>query len=274
MKIVTLIEDSKHANSALLSEHGLCLYFEHGGQRILFDTGASDRFIYNATLIGLDLVKVDICVLSHPHAGHAGGLGFFLNINRNARVYLKQAARGDFYTKHPRGNVRSGIDPVFFQRNEQRLSFLEGDTEIADGVFAASIDQHRRLPQYTSQMLEKRDGAFVKDALAHELFVAVKTGDGAVVLTGCAHHGVLNVLMTARKKFGRIAGVAGGFHLGGTKHNAKREPDSEVYAIIKFLQEHGIKKVYTGHCTGEKAMEKLNLLARVKKMRTGDILEL
>ena len=67
MKIYTLIEDTKPSGTAYLYEHGLSLYFEHGGKRILFDTGASDRFVYNATLLGLDLVKVDCCVISHAH---------------------------------------------------------------------------------------------------------------------------------------------------------------------------------------------------------------
>ena len=74
MKIFTLIEDGKHPDTALLKEHGLSLYFKHGNTRILFDTGASDAFIYNATLLGIDLFKVDVCVLSHVHRDHIGGL--------------------------------------------------------------------------------------------------------------------------------------------------------------------------------------------------------
>ena len=276
MKIYTLIEDTKPSGTAYLYEHGLSLYFEHGGKRILFDTGASDRFVYNATLLGLDLVKVDCCVISHAHDDHTGGLPYFLDINRHAKVYIKAAARGDFYSKHTKENTRSGIDPAFFEQYGHRLQFIDDDAEIAQGVYACNINKYRRLPLYTSLMLEKKDGAFIKDALEHELFVAIKTGEGTVVLTGCAHHGVLNMLMTAEEKHGHIIGVAGGFHLGGTtrqKKSVKREPESEIVAIAKFLEERRIKKAYTGHCTGERALEKLSLLARVKRMRAGDILE-
>ena len=96
MKIYILIEDSKPKGSAFIAESGLCLYFVYQGKRILFDTGASDAFIYNATLLGIDLLKVDMCILSHAHEGHTGGLAYFLGINKDAPVYMKSAARGEF----------------------------------------------------------------------------------------------------------------------------------------------------------------------------------
>lgn len=275
MKIYTLIENSKHPNSALICEHGLSLYFEHNGQRILFDTGASDAFIYNATLLGIDLLKVDVCVLSHVHPDHTGGLGYFLDINRQAKVYLKSAAAGDFYAKRPRKNAYSGIDRELLKRAASRLCYFDGDISVADGVVAGSISVHRRLPFYAETMLEKRDGIYIKDSLEHELYLAIlRPSKGSVVLTGCAHHGVLNLLMSAEDKYGAITGIAGGFHLGGnTRKTVRREPDPEITAIARFLNKRKIKKAYTGHCTGEKAFEKLSLLARVKRMRTGDILE-
>lgn len=276
MKIYTLIEDSKHANTGFINEHGLSLYFEHNGQRVLFDTGASDAFIYNATLFGIDLLKVDICVISHVHNDHTGGLGYFLDINRHAKVYIKKAATGDFYSKHGSKNIRSGIDPLFFEKYWERFCFFDGDIKVAKGVFAASAVKHRKLPNYSANMLAKKEGMLTLDTLEHELFLVIEDKEGIIVLTGCAHNGILNILMTAEEKYGKISGTAGGFHLGGysgTNKKTKREPDAEVAAIARFLTEHKIKKVYTGHCTGDKAFEKLSMLARVKRMRTGDILE-
>ena len=274
MKIYTLIEDSKQ-KSGFLAEHGLSLYFEYSGKRILFDTGASDAFVYNATLLGIDLNKVDICVISHAHDDHIGGLEAFLGINSQAKVYLKTAVRGDFYAKRVGKNERSGLDPAFFDKYADRMHFFDGRIDLTDGVSAASIKKFHRLPLYASLMLEKKDGEFIADTLDHELYVAIKTKGGVVVLTGCAHHGVLNILMSAKEEFGTIAGVAGGFHLSGSgKHGFKREPESEIYAIAKYFENNKIKKVYTGHCTGQKPLEKLSLLSRVQKMNAGDIIEI
>ena len=203
MKIYTLMEDSKRKNTAFIAEHGFSLYFEHGGKRILFDTGASGSFIYNATLLGIDLSKVDICIISHAHPGHTGGLPHFLDINSDAKVYMKTAARGEYYIKRLFKHEISGMPRTIFEKYADRIVFMGEDTQIIPGVFAASAHKHRRLPLYSSVMYEKRDGQLVRDDLKHELFLVVKTDDNAVVITGCAHHGLINILMTAGEKIRR-----------------------------------------------------------------------
>ena len=277
MKVYTLMQDDKRKNTAFMTEHGLSLYFEHGGKRILFDTGASDSFIYNATLLGIDLLKVDVCVISHAHATSTGGLRHFLDINEKATVYMKHAARGDFYIKKPFSQEHTRIDPVLFRDYADRIKLIEYDAEIADGVIAANAEKYRHYPLYSSLMYKKQDGVLVHDDLAHELFVAVKTENGVVVLTGCSHHGVINILKTADEKFGRVSAIAGGFHLNGTRClglRHKSEPAIEVRAIAKYLSSNRIKHVYTGHCTGDKQLEKLELHARANRLYAGDILEL
>lgn len=275
MKIYTLIENQKQKNSGFLAEHGLCLYFRHSGKNILFDTGASDAFVYNATLLGIDLNKVDICIISHAHDDHIGGLEAFLGINNHAEVYLKSAARGDFYTKRLTKKERTSLDPAFFDKYADRLHFFDDKIDVAEGVTAASVKTFRRLPLYASLMLEKKDDKFIPDSLDHELYVVIKEKDGLIVLTGCAHHGVLNILMSAEEEFGKIKGVVGGFHLNGSgKRNYMKEPEFEIVAIAKYFENKKIKKIYTGHCTGQKPLEKLSLMSRVKKMYAGDILDI
>ena len=277
MKVYTLIQEHKRKNTAFTIEHGLSLYFEYGKSRILFDTGASDSFIYNATLLGIDLSKVDVCVISHAHASSTGGLAHFLSINDRATVYMKHAARGDYYIKKLFGTEKTSIDASLFQKYSDRLRLIESDTQIADGVIASNINKYRHYPLFSTIMYKKQNDALVRDDLAHELFVAVKTDSGVVVLTGCSHHGVINILKTADEKFGRVSGVIGGFHLSGTHclgFQRKKEPAIEIRAIAKYFASNRIKNVYTGHGTGAKQFEKLELHGRVKKIHSGDIVEL
>lgn len=277
MKIFTLMEESKRRNSGFIAEHGLSLYFEAGGRRILFDTGASDSFIYNATLLGIDLLKVDTCVISHAHDDHTGGLEQFIEINKKAKIYMKKEAAGDFFIKRMFRMSRVGIDPRLFEKYPDRFELIDGDIEITPGVFTVNIDKHRHYPHFTSLMYRMADGELIKDDLSHELFVTVKEPEGAVVITGCAHQGVLNILMTAEQKFGKIAGVVGGFHLDGIKRfgvRRKKEPGTEVNAIIKYINNNQIKKVYTGHSVDENQFERLELLARVKRLYSGDIVDI
>jgi len=277
MKVFTLMEESKRKDTGFVAEHGLSLYFEKNGRRILFDTAASDSFVYNATLLGIDLLKIDICIISHAHNDHTGGLKSFLELNGKAKVYMKKEAAGDFMIKRMYKMSRVGIDPKLFERYRGRFEFIDSDTEIAPGIFAANIDKHRHYPRFTSLMYRMAENKLEKDDLSHELFAAVKEPEGVVVMTGCSHQGVLNTLMTAQQKFGKIEGVIGGFHLDGIKRfgiRRKKEPGSEVNAIIKYINSSHIKKVYTGHSVGEKQFEMLELLARAKRLYAGDIVEI
>ena len=105
-KITTLVENCVYGRK-LQAEHGLSLYIETSGHRLLFDTGASDLFIRNARLLHIDLQKVDYLILSHGHSDHTGGLRYFLELNTQATVVCKREIfspkfkdeRDDAYTK-------------------------------------------------------------------------------------------------------------------------------------------------------------------------------
>jgi 7,8-dihydropterin-6-yl-methyl-4-(beta-D-ribofuranosyl)aminobenzene 5'-phosphate synthase len=276
MKIYTLAEKNRRKGTAFLPDEGLSLYFEHGKRRILFDTGATDAFIFNATLLGIDLSKVDACIISHAHAHHAGGLPNFLEINSHATVYMKSETRGDFYVRKPFRMEHYGIDPELFHKYSDRIRLIDDDTEIFDGVTAADIRNHRKPPIFTTLLYERHGDEFVHDSLAHELYLAVRTASGTVVLTGCSHNGVINILQCAEDKFGTISGIAGGFHLDGARRFGMRyraEPASEIRAIAKYLYDHRIKRIYTGFCTGREPLEKLELLTPTLRLYAGDVVD-
>jgi|AGTN01.3.fsa_nt_gi Metal-dependent hydrolases of the beta-lactamase superfamily II len=276
MRIYTLVERNRRKGAAFLSDEGLSLYFEHGKHRILFDTGASDKFIFNATLLGIDLSKVDACIISHAHAHHTGGLPHFLEINSHATVYMKSEARGDYYIRLPFRMEQCGIDRELFHKYEDRIRFIDDDTEIFEGITAAGIRNHRKPPLFTTLLYERRGDEFVRDSLAHELYLAVRTGSGTVVLTGSSYNGVINILQCAEDKFGAVSGIVGGFHLNGARRFGVRyrpEPAGEIRAIAKYLYAHRIKRIYSGFYTGRDAMEKLELLTPALRLFAGDVVD-
>src|SRR5690606_30897870 len=89
MKIIVL-SDNRAGVTACHTEHGLSIYVEKENLKCLFDTGASDLFIRNATEMGVDLALVDYVFLSHGHSDHLGGLEYFLKINSQAKVVLSK----------------------------------------------------------------------------------------------------------------------------------------------------------------------------------------
>jgi 7,8-dihydropterin-6-yl-methyl-4-(beta-D-ribofuranosyl)aminobenzene 5'-phosphate synthase len=74
MKFTTPLENTKEENATLINKHGLSLYIETEGLKILFDIGPDDSFLHNVGELGIDLAGVDILVISHAHYDHGGGL--------------------------------------------------------------------------------------------------------------------------------------------------------------------------------------------------------
>ena len=102
----TVLSDNRSNNPALETEHGLSILLTTEQHKILLDTGASDVFIRNAELLGVNLSDVDYVFISHGHSDHAGGLRYFLEHNPKAKVIVSpEAMSGKFYSK--RGNLHS-----------------------------------------------------------------------------------------------------------------------------------------------------------------------
>ena len=98
MKVAVLMENTAQEGCGLVPEHGLSLYIEYRGKRLLLDGGASGRFADNAQKLGVDLADVDLGVLSHGHYDHADGLRRFFQLNQRAKVYVRPQAGGPYFS--------------------------------------------------------------------------------------------------------------------------------------------------------------------------------
>ena len=113
MKLITLVENSQGA-SGCACEHGLSIYIETNKHKILLDTGASDAFIKNAEMLGVNLAEVDMLVLSHGHYDHAGGIMDFVKINPRATIYMRPTAVKSYYSLKASGVHYIGLDERIF----------------------------------------------------------------------------------------------------------------------------------------------------------------
>ncbi len=240
----TVLSDNRSNESCLYIEHGLSVLLETERHRILLDTGASDVFIRNADLLGVDLSTIDYVFISHGHSDHAGGLRYFLELNQQAKVIISpDAMSGKFYSK--RGNLHS-ITTVWPESASDRLITVEKTNEIADGLcIIAHIPQIHQMPKGNLHLFfEDVNGEYVNDDFRHEL--ALYT-DG-VLFTGCAHSGLENILAACPYP---VKFVVGGFHLLDGQ-----ESEEELKILAKRLKEHyPITQFYTSHCTGDKVFE-------------------
>ena len=240
----TVLSDNRTNDRQLFTEHGLSILLETERHRILLDTGASDVIIRNADLLGIDLSTVDYVFISHGHSDHAGGLQYFLKMNRQAKVIVSpDAMSGNFYSK--RGNLHS-ITTAWPESIKDRLITVEKTNEIADGLcIIAHIPQIHPMPKGNTHLfVEGANGEYVNDDFRHEL--ALYT-DG-FLFTGCAHSGLENILAACPYP---VNSVVGGFHLLDGQ-----ESEEELKALAKRLKEHyPTTRFYTSHCTGDNVFE-------------------
>ena len=235
MRIVTLMENTA-CREGLVCEHGLSLYLETCGKKILFDAGQTNAFARNAEALGVDLSQVDFAVLSHGHYDHGGGLAEFLRINKTAPVYLHRDAFGP----HFNGTQKYiGLDPDL--QASDRLIFTQGETALTAGLTLCGLENlFQPIEPYG---LTRREGEnFLPEDFRHEQYLLVEEAGKKICISGCSHRGVVNIA----KAFAPDV-LVGGFHFqkldpAGAGRAALEQASRELLALPTVF--------YTGHCTG------------------------
>ena len=249
--LMTVLSDNRSNDSRLFTEHGLSILLEAERHRILLDTGASDVFIQNAELLGVNLSDVDYVFISHGHSDHAGGLRCFLEHNRQAQVIVSpDAMSGKFFSK--RGNLHS-ITTEWPEIDEDRLILIDQTCEIAEGIHViAHIPQIHPMPKGNQNLyVQDAHGDYIHDDFRHELALYV---DG-LLFTGCAHSGLENILSACPWP---VNTVVGGFHLLDGQ-----ETEEELKALAQRLKErYPETRFYTSHCTGDNVYEVMKSVMR------------
>lgn len=273
MKIINLIENTKGSRECLF-EHGLSFYVETAGHKLLVDTGATNAFMENAKTLGVDLAQVDLVILSHGHYDHAGGISGFAKQNPRARILMQQSADGEYYHKNDKMEKYIGIDPQITRLPQ--AEFINGNKKIDDEIFLFSGVSGRKLwPSGNRELKEKKEGGFYQDEFCHEQYLVLTENGKRVLLSGCAHNGILNILDKYREIFGKEPDIViSGFHM--LKKSGYTGEDMET--IRKIGEE--LKKTdtvfYTGHCTGELPYQMLKEIMgnRIIYVHSGDAIEL
>ncbi len=261
MRIINLMEDTK-GNEQCIYEHGLSFYVETASHKILVDTGASGAFIENAKVLGVDLEKVDTVIISHGHYDHAGGVMDFVKVNDSATIYVQKNATGEFYNASVAGGKYIGMDKSIAELPQ--VKFIEGDLVIDEELSLFTDVTGRRLWPTGNELLKKKIGdEFVQDEFEHEQYLVINEGDERVLLSGCAHNGILNILDKYLDIYDDMpTKVISGFHMM-KKSGYTEEDEFMIRATARELRELDTT-FYTGHCTGDYALNILKSMMEDK----------
>lgn len=211
---LTILYDNTAAVDEFQTEWGFACLVEGLEQTILFDTGMkSEVLLHNALVLGKDPDQIDVLVLSHDHHDHTGGMTAILERNPGMEVYLPHSFPAEY-------------DATIHNHDAEAVR-VSDTIEIAAGVGLSG--------ELGSQIREQS--------------LILKTAEGLVIITGCSHPGIVEILEHTTELYEQdIYLVTGGFHL-------LRHTDEQVMKIIARFKELGIKKVGATHCTGERAIE-------------------
>ena len=256
VKITVLAEDRK--KGVCESEHGLSLYVASDEFEFLFDTGGSGLFLENAEKLSICLDNTDDVVLSHGHYDHVGGVLCFTQKKHiiahpdifNPYFSLKFQAFKSF---------PASLDEL---SQKHDLHFTKEPYEIFEGVYF--LGEIPRIMPFEAQgkTAGPIDGEQENlDLREDDTGVAIKTAKGLLVLAGCSHSGICNILEHAKKMIGesRIWGVLGGFHLDKNLiYDKKRQLplDQIVQKTIEYFKENKVQNIYAGHCVSNEVIDK------------------
>ena len=217
MKIVNLIEDTKGRPGCTYA-HGLSFYVETLKHKILVDLGPSDETLKNAERLGVNLSQVDTVVLSHGHYDHSGGMISFSRINSNAKIYMQKSASRDYYADDGVGNTDKryryiGIDKKIVALPQVKM--IKGDFRLDDELELFTVKEKTHEIPFTNNRLLIRDGVkYKKDNFIHEQYLVIRDEGKCVLMSGCAHNGIPNILDAYNEKYGSFPDVVvSGFHL-------------------------------------------------------------
>ena len=239
-------------------EHGLSLFIETKGHKLLFDTGQTELFSKNAEKLGIDLSSVDIAVLSHGHYDHGGGLRRFLELNDTAPVYLSRFA----FEPHYNGEKYIGLDVSL--RDSDRLVYVGDNSTIAEGIDLYSCNgSAMTVPLLTGGLSVEENGEKVPEDFRHEQFLLIEEDGRRILFSGCSHKGILNIAEWFSPDV-----LFGGFHF------MKLPVGDELKACAERLDGFDTD-YYTFHCTGTEQYGFMKrYLRRLRYLSTGESIEI
>lgn len=249
LKATVLCENSVSGPFGITGEHGWAVFLETDHGNLLFDTGQGQGIVSNSLILKKDLCSIECLVLSHGHYDHTGGLPKVLSLTGKIPVH----GHPDIFVER-RWHKDNAHRDIGIRFRRAWLESMGADfrltrdfTEIYPGIFLTG-----EVPRITEfeppdphMQIRTADGKWEQDPLLDDLSMVVETKKGLVVILGCAHAGLVNILEHVNNMLPErpIYAVMGGTHLGFA--------DSEQFDMtLKALGKFDVQLLGASHCTG------------------------
>jgi 7,8-dihydropterin-6-yl-methyl-4-(beta-D-ribofuranosyl)aminobenzene 5'-phosphate synthase len=257
VELTVLVDNTAFIDRYYRAEPAVSYFLDADGQRVLFDAGYSGLFIENARKMGIDLMDLDLIILSHGHLDHTWGIFSLIRMYTEA-AFEGRAARRPQLVAHPgvlQRKKHRDIPEIGLPLTAETLSgyfdlrLSRGPVRLTERLtFLGEIERSNdfEAPETIGTVL---DGPTEReDDLRDDTAVAYRSGEGLVIITGCAHAGICNVVEYARRTCAEqsVADIIGGFHLLAPS-------EARLQATIQYLKTVGPRRIHACHCTDLKS---------------------
>ncbi|HEY5703694.1 MAG TPA: MBL fold metallo-hydrolase [Gammaproteobacteria bacterium] len=244
---ITILYDAFGKDPHMTKDWGFSALIRFNDKRILFDTGNNaEIFAHNVKAAGVDLNQLDFVVLSHRHLDHTAGVNYLMQVNPDVRIYAPVESFGIFGSELPSSFYRKNSElPDYLRYYDGHppeimtfgKAWPKGDFEY--------IDTTRQIMPGILLVSLVSDTPGTKEL--REISLVIETSQGLVIIVGCSHPGVDNIVNEASAINNNIYMVLGGYHM-------PTMPDEKIYSIADALKNlFKVRHLAPGHCTGEPA---------------------
>ena len=251
-----LVEDTSDRKEVLCAK-GLSILIHTKEQKILFDTGPNSVFIKNAKKFDFNLADVDTLILSHAHRPFIGGVNSFCKINKNAQIVIENFDTDKYFKIN--GKVKYDITPKFKKKNLSRIRRINNPAQITTNSWfiPCTVDNYGK-PKKNNIFFKKTSNMIKKDDFSHEGIFVIDDSGELVIFSSCSHNGVINTIESAKSFFPnkRVRSYVGGMHFPYSEWQEIPPDDMRnLEELIDYAKVHPNLRFFTGHCTGEKAIQ-------------------
>lgn len=249
VRLTILCENSSGPPRGTVGEHGFACFIETEAGNYLFDAGQGQGIGHNARLLGKDLSRINAILLSHGHYDHTEGLPEVLRQTGPVDVFAHPGIFAERYAVDRHGRHFIGVPwrRAYLESLGAQFRFEKDYCQVAPGIYLSGeiprcdgVDRgDKRLAVPTG------DGQFVTDPLLDDLSLVINSSKGLILLLGCAHSGLVNIMEHVHSLTGKehIYAVVGGTHL----ENVGPE---EFQEVVEALRRFGVEQIGVSHCTG------------------------
>jgi 7,8-dihydropterin-6-yl-methyl-4-(beta-D-ribofuranosyl)aminobenzene 5'-phosphate synthase len=255
LRITILCDNFAGAIPQIIGEHGFAAFIEREGENYLFDTSQGIGLTNNALVLEKDLRAIKKVFLSHGHRDHTGGLLSLVKICPGLEVFAHpDVFLHRFSIRNVNGKeVKRPIGAQFSLQDLLKLGAcvqLSRDfLQLGEGLFlTGEIPRVIPFEKGDTQLYKEEKNRLDSDPVFDDQSLIFKTTKGLVVLFGCAHSGLINILHHINEQFpkDRIHAILGGTHLGFLNADQR-------WRTIEALQDFDFDKIGPAHCTGQQA---------------------